>query len=396
MHILLAQFYSSQTTPEYNKIAAGLRERGHRVWLATPNRSGDLEWHDGQRIVAAQPLIAETAAGSTKGSAGRFRIKLDYFRRIRDFIRDTRPDIVQINAGGFFRFMPLLMPASTHFVLDVRQIGERHGRGLASGTKSLLYNKSRALYSRFIFDRTCFLHWAGARHVIGDKWERWATVVPMGVDQQFLTAGRNLTYIAAERPKVRFIYVGRLAKRRQLELIIQAAANVREKTDRFQVNFVGFDMSEGFYQRWIDELKLQDVVTIKPPIPYETVPGVILEHDVALAVVPAEPADWMYHPTLKILEYRALGIPTIATDFLPNREMVQDGVNGILVENDVDEIAQAMLRFIEDRAFLQQSRDNAVAMRTGLTWNEAAAMYEKEVYEPLLAGMTGKLGQLTA
>ena len=52
MHILLAQFYSSQPTPDYDKFAAEMRARGHVVWVGTPNAAGDIEWHNGEAVVA--------------------------------------------------------------------------------------------------------------------------------------------------------------------------------------------------------------------------------------------------------------------------------------------------------------------------------------------------------
>ena len=50
MHILLAQFYSSQPTPDYDKVATELRGLGHTVWVGTPNAAGDVEWRDGDGI----------------------------------------------------------------------------------------------------------------------------------------------------------------------------------------------------------------------------------------------------------------------------------------------------------------------------------------------------------
>jgi len=104
---------------------------------------------------------------------------------------------------------------------------------------------------------------------------------------------------------------------------------------------------------------------------------------VALAYVPELPADWMYHPTLKVLEYRALGLPIIATDFRPNREIVENGVNGLLVENTPESIAAAMLRYICDPGFLARSSAEAQSRRAGLPWNNVADQY-LALYESLL------------
>jgi len=378
MHILLAQFYSSQPTPDYDKFAAELRARGHTVWVGTPNAAGDVVWRDGDGVVATQPA----ARSSLPRPLARRLAKIDLFRRVRRFIDETRPDIVQVNAFDLFRFLPLAAPRQTHFILDVRQINEQHGAGPIGRVRAALLNKTRVVYSRFIFEQTTFLHAAGARQVLGDGWARRATVVPMGVDPQFLAADPEAPAGSAAPRPVDFIYIGRLTRRRRLERILDAAVLVSRRNEHFRVIFMGYDASDGYYAEQIARLRLEDRVSIRAPIPYEQVPRAVLAHDVALAYVPEVPADWMYHPTLKILEYRALGLPVIATDFLPNRELVQDGVNGLLVANTPQSIAAAMLRYIEDRDFLARSRHAAAAMRQGLTWDAVAAQYE-QLYQRL-------------
>ncbi len=86
-----------------------------------------------------------------------------------------------------------------------------------------------------------------------------------------------------------------------------------------------------------------------------------------------------------MLEYRALGLPIIATDFRPNREVVEDGANGLLIENTPDSIAAAMLRYICDPDFLAHSRAIAATRREGLTWDAVATQY-LALYERLVAG----------
>lgn len=381
MHILLAQFYSSQPTPDYDKIAVEMRARGHTVWVGTPNAVGDVDWHDGQRIVANLPGYGRSRL--PRKLANRLA-KIAMFRRVHRFVAQTRPDIVQLNAFELFRLLPLGAPRETHYILDVRQVNEQHGTGPIGRARAALANNARGFYSRHLFKRTTFLHPAGARRVLGDEWTRWASIVPMGVDRQFLAVERP-PIEADRRGPVVFIYIGRLTQRRRLERILDAAALVRRETGNFRVIFLGYDASDGAYAERIRQLGLGGVVSIRPPIAYEQVPAAVAATDVALAYVPERPADWMYHPTLKILEYRALGMPIIATDFLPNRELIEDGANGLLVQNTAESIASAMLRYICDPSFLAHSRAAALARRQGQTW-EAIATHYLTLYEGLRAG----------
>jgi glycosyltransferase involved in cell wall biosynthesis len=279
----------------------------------------------------------------------------------------------------------LAAPRRARYILDVRQINEQHGTGLLGRARAAWGNRARGFYSRRLFDHTTFLHAAGAQQVLGDDWRRWATIVPMGVDPQFLAAEPPPVPAVDRARPVSFIYIGRLTRRRRLERILAAAALVRRQTEGFRVVFMGHDASDGYYADTIRRLELGDRVSIRPPIPYEQVPAAVLAHDVALAYVPELPADWMYHPTLKVLEYRALGLPIIATDFRPNRELVEDGANGLLIENTPESISAAMLRYICDPTFLAHSRAAAASRREGLTWDVVATQY-LSLYERLVAG----------
>jgi glycosyltransferase involved in cell wall biosynthesis len=151
----------------------------------------------------------------------------------------------------------------------------------------------------------------------------------------------------------------------------------------FRMDFVGPDDTEGYYRDLAHQMGLDGVVSFKPGVPYREVPAVVASYDAAIAYVPPLP-DWKYQPTLKVLEYRALGVPIIASDNEPNREVVEDGMNGLLVDDTPAGIAKGMLRFVEDRALLEHCSRHARAMRRGMTWADSAQRYVQVVYERLM------------
>jgi glycosyltransferase involved in cell wall biosynthesis len=146
---------------------------------------------------------------------------------------------------------------------------------------------------------------------------------------------------------------------------------------------VGLDRVEGFYHSLVDELNLADVVTLMPPVSYEEVPELLASYDVGLAYVP-DRQIWHLQPTIKVLEYRAAGLPILSSDVASHREVVEDGINGLLVPNSAEGLAAGMLQFVEDRAFLRKCQLNASRMRQAVTIEEVARMYEKDVYERLM------------
>jgi glycosyltransferase involved in cell wall biosynthesis len=384
MHIVLLQFYSSTPTPDYEVIASELRARGHAVWLATPNESGDLEWNDGTRIVAIQPgpipLSDAVLRARLVASVLRRARSIRFMLRVRGALRAAPPDVVQVNPtlGAFV--LPLFMPRHIRFILDIR-----HPSGAATDLVGKLRDRlairTWQICSRHIYHHACFVSEPAARSVLGKNWPRWGSVIPLAIDQRFLTFDRARPASENHKRPARFVYIGTLSRYRSLERILLAVQRMLQQTSEFQVDFVGPDEANGYYHNLVSELKLDSVVAIKPRVPYRNIPEVVSSYDVALAYIPSFP-EWLHQPTLKILEYRALGMPILATDFGSNREVVENGINGLLVQDSVEGLAEGMLRFITDQDFLNACSANARIMRRGTTFSEVADLYEQTVYSP--------------
>ena len=106
-------------------------------------------------------------------------------------------------------------------------------------------------------------------------------------------------------------------------------------------------------------------------------------HDVGLAYVPDRPT-WHYQPTIKVLEYRALGMPIISTDVASHREVVEQNVNGLLCADSPEAIAEAMGQFINQPQFFEETLQNARNIRRGNSWLDIADMYISKAYNPIL------------
>ena len=385
MKVLYIWFYS-RSFPDYPKVAAVLRERGHEAWVANYDDTGDIVWYRGDELVAKVK-----GPGRTPQTVGRVPLLrslwhwfafVRFMLRLRGFFRHQNADVVHVcpNAARMAWLLPLGMPRHMRFIIDYRQIAQREGRGLIGRLKSGFANKLRVLYCRVFYDRATFLHALGAEKVLGPQWARWADVVPLAVDEPFLSLSNERD--GKGKGPVTFLYLGSIARIRKLEQIMAAAGLVMAETNDFQLDFIGPDTADGYYHGLVKEMELGRVVRMLPPIPYDSVPQTVTTYDVALTIVPESPSDWQYQPTIKGIEYRALGMPVIATDFAPNRELVTNETNGLLVDNTAASIAGAMRRFICEPGFLAGTQVNARAMREAPTWDEIATRY-MDIYERL-------------
>ena len=391
MKIVFVHFYR-KPNPDYANTVAGIRRLGHTVWLGEVTPAGDFSWSDGNGHV-------ETMAGFHQQFDRWVRHPLaplltrytvwQFLRRVRAMIRKLDPDIVQINPDSMAWFIPLGMPRTMKFIFDVKQIN--------MGVKPSVVNRLRdwglgmawRATAHFFYDYACFDYYLAAERIMGQAWATRSAAIPVGIDRAMLTAKMPPLQLGADEP-VRFLYIGSINRFRELELLLEAIRLVAQKTARFRVDFIGPDMTNGYYQGLIEQLGIGGVATLKPPVHYSAVPQLLTDYHVGLAYNPDRPT-WDYQPTIKILEYRAVGLPIISTAVRSHRDFVEEGRNGFLVQNQSDAWAAAMLQLIEDRAQLQTIYATAQSMRRGVTHEEVAERHE-QLYEQL----TGDLAMTAA
>jgi glycosyltransferase involved in cell wall biosynthesis len=301
--------------------------------------------------------------------------------RVRTSIRSFRPDVVQVNKTPYCWVLPFGMPRRTAFVYDVRQLGLWE-----SGTLRARIRNSRAVarmwwHSRMTFDRACYGSAAAAERVLGPGWAKVAVVTPIGVGRSFLEYRRPTR---ARHDQRSFIYIGTLGRIRRLGVLLEAAALARRSGTTFHLTLMGPGPDAEHFRSEVERLDLGDVVRIADPVPYAGIPRAVAEHDVAVAYVP-DVEDWVYQPTLKVLEYRALGMPVLASDIPSNRVVIGEGKNGLLVGNSAEAIAAGITRLVREDGLLARLEQGASAVREGLTWQDIARIHVDKVYTPLLS-----------
>jgi glycosyltransferase involved in cell wall biosynthesis len=379
MKIALLQFYSKNPTPVYDELARVLRTAGQTVWVGTPDENGDLAWHDGSRVFHRTRGPGRTRAGARFLRALSRRLaQILFILRVRSDVVRFAPDIVQVNKTTYAGLLPWFLPPGCRMIYDVRQLGlwgEESIKGRFANwrvVRRVRRNSTRG------FALACYPSELAAVRILGAEWRRHAVITPIAVHPEFLEFPLPPAGRAKGDERVRFIYVGSLVAGRRLNVLLDAADLLRQSSRAFELALIGPGDGASAYKDQVSRLGLQEYVRILPPVPYRSVPEIVSGYDVAIAYVPAI-EDWRYQVTLKVLEFRALGLPIIASDLPPNREVVEDGINGVIAGNTPEAFCGAMKRFFEP-GFLASCRSRALTMRQGKTWADVARVHETDVY----------------
>jgi colanic acid/amylovoran biosynthesis glycosyltransferase len=150
---------------------------------------------------------------------------------------------------------------------------------------------------------------------------------------------------------VKLISVGRLVEKKGHTYILQALAKLhRERPDiSVTLDIVGDGDRMSTLKNEATELGLADVVSFQGGLPHNQTLGLLSE--AAVFVLPSVTGDDgdMEGIPVSLMEAMAQGMPVISTFHSGIPELIQNGINGLLVpERDVDALAKAIEEMIKD------------------------------------------------
>lgn len=203
-------------------------------------------------------------------------------------------------------------------------------------------------------------------------------------------AARQAAYAGLELPealrgRLLFGFVGYYRDWHRLDLVLDALASPQLRDAGLVLVGEG-PAHEGLVAR-ARQLNVEARVHFAGPRPHAAIANLLPAFDVALV-----PAINPYASPLKLFEYMAAGLPTIAPDQPNLREVLTDGHEALLVPpNDAEALHHALARLATDaelRSRLGNAARAAIVARD-LTW-EGNARRVLEAVRPLLVRMAGQ------
>jgi glycosyltransferase involved in cell wall biosynthesis len=174
------------------------------------------------------------------------------------------------------------------------------------------------------------------------------------------------------------VFVGRLVPEKGVDLLIRAFAKLAEKVPVAKLILVGDGSEKPCLQRLAKELGVLEKVTFTGFVPHSKVPELLRK-----ASVFALPSRFEGLPNA-LLQAMAAALPCVATSVGGVPDVIKDGVNGILVPPEREDLlAEALETVLLNKALAMRLGENARRSVSHLRLSSITDFYHKLIVEIL-------------
>lgn len=351
-----------------NQLVRGLAGRGHEVSVIRPDQGKsdrpdpDAPYRD--IVVPGVPL--PRYAG--------LRMGLPVYRRLHDLWVQDCPDVVHIATEGPLGWAALWaaerlgLPVSSSFHTNFHQYGRHYGFGFIKGVA--------VAYLRHFHNRThcTMVPTDQMKRALQEEEYRNVTVMARGVDTDLFDPVRRSEELrrswGLQADDVAVVYVGRLAREKNVDLVVRSFNQMREVDPRCHLILVG-DGPES--------------ETLKKRYPDFHYCGMRLGEDLAAHYASG---DVFLFPSITetfgnvVTEALASGLLVLTYDYAAGRQFIRSGQNGVLVPFDFPET------YVEAAGDLMRIRPEWEALRLGaretalgISWDAVVGHFEGLLFE---------------
>lgn len=175
-------------------------------------------------------------------------------------------------------------------------------------------------------------------------------VIPMGVDSKLFNPNKKDNSIK-EKYNINgpfLLFVGRLTEKKGVKYLIEAMPKIIEKNPKTKLMIIGSGELENELKDLSEKLNVEKNIIFTGPIPNNELPRYYATADIFIgpSIITKE-GDREGLP-VSVMEAIASGCTVIATDLEGNKDLIENGENGFLVnEKDSRDIAKKIINLIK-------------------------------------------------
>lgn len=344
-----------------------MRRMGHDVWIITSKYGKERE-SEGHVI-----RLGTGYAFPANGSMGRVTISWRFKRRARELLAEHKFDVLHFHEP----LVPFLSPT----VLDQSNtvnVATFH----AFGGFSPSYWVGRRFASRLADRLDGRIAVSGAaRHFISRYFPGDYRIIPNGVDLDRFADAQPFEEL--RDGTVNILFVGRFEERKGLIHLLKAYHRLRKRKVDARLLVIGSGPKAREYRRFVGLRQIRDVEWL----------GHVSDDDKARYFASADifcsPATGQESFGIVLLEAMAAGTPIVASDIHGYKNVMQRGVQGLLVEpRNPRALAAALYKLSNDAELRHQMGDAGRQRAPEYSWErvtERIVDYYHEVRDRVLA-----------
>lgn len=222
---------------------------------------------------------------------------------------------------------------------------------------------------------------------LGVRAER-ITVIPNGVDAERYSpniSGEAVRKKLGLEEKFVIGYAGTFGHWHGIAVLANAVKEVVREIPNAHVLLIGDGVLRGEVETILERDNVKHKATLTGMMPSEAVPEYLAACDALVISAINNPDVPFFQSPIKLFEYIAMQKPVVASRVGQIQEVIQDGINGLLVqENSPSELAQALCRLAKESSLCERiaSRARGDAVEK-YAWQESVRAVLK-VYETVV------------
>ena len=353
-----------------DQLSRELRERGHSVHLFTSSYPGHVD---------EDPNVHRFRSIRTPWTTDYPLAVPPFYSKLREF-RRQRFDLIHTHTPFTVGFVGLRW-AESHEIPIVATYHTHYDK------YAYYFSLAPKRYLRYKIAKHLNFYYSRVGHVMtpsraSRKWLRRhsvhspITVVPTGVPAPKMidrSEARSALGIAPDRTVA--LYVGRIAREKNIGILLEAMARAHRTDTRTQLWLVGDGPARAAYTQQARDLGIGDVVKFAGAVGRNEVDNYYAAADVFVFSSMTETQG------LVVMEAMSYGLPALVVQGGGAGEAVRDGENGYLLRNDPYVFSEALIALLADddlQARLSRGAiDTARRYSVPATTDRVLAVYEK-------------------
>lgn len=353
-----------------HRQVVGLSRYHHVTMLAYRYEREDKFPTDAEKLVLAQyqgpfDMLITRVLRMLTGKA----YKLSFQNRlwVSDLLRNGRIDVIHAHFGtSGIELLPVAKKLGIPMVVSFHGIDAAPAMldipAYAYGIQEVIeYAKAVIIVSPHFIDTLNL-----------DKFREKVYLIPYGIDEQKFTPAET-----PARDKIVIQHVGRLVAKKGVPDLIMAFSMLCSRHDNLELRIIGDGPEMLRCRRLVDGLNLGDKVLLPGSKPHHEVNEHMKDADIYVLNSRTDDNGDMEGLPNSILEAMSMEKPVVSTYHAGIPQAIQNGVNGLLVnERDNEELVYALEKLIQDRAL---RRRLGVAARQTIVAHFSARSMEAKI-----------------